>query len=252
MLRLVAGATFSLHSGALDHDSLIGQPDGVLISTNRGTRLLALRPTFAEQIVERKRRAQPIYPKDLGAILIHADLYPGASVVEAGTGTGALTMTALRAVGPGGRVSSYELRPDFAAAARAAIVETLGEVPSNLELKEGEVSRDLTEREVDRLLLDLPEPWEAVGAAAGALRPGGLIFAHCPNVSQVQRFCDALRQEGGFGLIETVELLERGWTVRGRSMRPSHRMVAHTGFLTFARRLASGDVFETEGEGFRG
>jgi tRNA (adenine57-N1/adenine58-N1)-methyltransferase len=114
------------------------------------------------------------------------------------------------------------------------------------------VSRDLTEREVDRLLLDLPEPWEAVGAAAGALRPGGLIFAHCPNVSQVQRFCDALRQEGGFGLIETVELLERGWTVRGRSMRPSHRMVAHTGFLTFARRLASGNVFETEGEGFRG
>jgi tRNA (adenine57-N1/adenine58-N1)-methyltransferase len=252
MLRLVAGATFSLHSGALDHDSLIGQPDGVLISTNRGTRLLALRPTFAEQVVERKRRAQPIYPKDLGAILIHADLYPGATVVEAGTGTGALTMAALRAVGPGGRVSSYELRPDFAAAARAAIVETLGEVPSNLELKEGEVSRDLTEREVDRLLLDLPEPWEAVGAAAGALRPGGLIFAHCPNVSQVQRFCDALRQEGGFGLIETVELLERGWTVRGRSMRPSHRMVAHTGFLTFARRLASGDVFETEGEGFRG
>jgi len=123
MLRLVAGATFSLHSGALDHDSLIGQPDGVLISTNRGTRLLALRPTFAEHVVERKRRAQPIYPKDLGAILMHGDLYPGATVVEAGTGTGALTLAALRAVGPAGRVVSYELRPDFAAASRMAIEE---------------------------------------------------------------------------------------------------------------------------------
>jgi tRNA (adenine57-N1/adenine58-N1)-methyltransferase len=202
--------------------------------------------------VERKRRAQPIYPKDLGAILLHGDLYPGATVVEGGTGTGALTLAALWAVGQSGRVVSYELRPDFVAAARAAIEDTLGELPPNLDLKEGDICTGLTERDVDRLLLDIPEPWEAVAAAAAALRPGGVIFAHCPNVSQVQRFCDALRHEGGFGLIETVELLERGWTIRGRSMRPSHRMVAHTGFLTFARRLASSDVFETEGEGFRG
>lgn len=248
----MSGATYSLHSGALDHDALIGRPDGSLVTTNRGTRLLALRPTFAEQVVERKRSAQPIYPKDLGAVLVHGDLYPGATVVEAGTGTGALTLAALRAVGPLGRVVSYELRPDFAAAARAAIEEVVGELPPNLELKEGDVSSELSERDVDRVLLDLPEPWEAVGAAARALRPGGVIFAHCPNVTQVQRFCDALREAGGFGLIETLELLERGWTVRGRSLRPSHRMVAHTGFLTFARRLASQDVFETEGEGFRG
>jgi tRNA (adenine57-N1/adenine58-N1)-methyltransferase len=247
----VAGATFSLHSGALEHDSLIGQPDGVTVTTNRGTRLLALRPTFAEEVVERKRRAQPIYPKDLGAILLHGDLYPGASVVEAGTGTGSLTLAALRAVGPGGRVVSYELRPDFVAAARTAIEETLGELPANLELKEGDVCQDLSEREVDSLLLDLPEPWEAVAAAALALRAGGIVFAHCPNVSQVQRFSDALRAQGGFGLLETVELLERSWTVRGRSLRPSHRMVAHTGFLTFARRLAGDGTFETEGEGYR-
>jgi tRNA (adenine57-N1/adenine58-N1)-methyltransferase len=202
--------------------------------------------------VERKRRAQPIYPKDLGAIVVHADLYPDAVVVEAGTGTGALTLAALRAVGRGGRVVSYELRPDFLAAARTAIEDTLGELPPNLELKGGDISQDLSEREVDRVLLDLPEPWLAVPAVVEALRPGGIVFAHCPNVTQSQRFCDALREAGGFGLIEMVELFERGWTVRGRSLRPSHRMVAHTGFLTFARRLASADVFETEAEGFRG
>jgi tRNA (adenine57-N1/adenine58-N1)-methyltransferase len=235
----------------IEHDSLIGQPDGCMVSTNRGSRLLALRPTFAEHVVERRRRAQPIYPKDLGAILLRADLYPGAVVVEAGTGTGALTMAALRAVGPEGRVISYELREDFLVEARTAIEETLGPLPDNLELKLGDVCRDLTERDVDRFLLDLPEPWEAVEAAALALRPGGIVFSHSPNVSQVQRFSDALRLQGGFGLLETVELLERSWTVRGRSLRPSHRMVAHTGFLTFARRLAGDGTFETEGEGFR-
>lgn len=202
--------------------------------------------------MERKRRAQPIYPKDLGAILLHGDLHPGALVVEAGTGTGALTLTALRAVGSGGRVVSYELRPEFLAAARTAIEETLGGLPPNLELKLADVTRELSERDVDRVLLDLPEPWTAVPAAAQALRPGGLIFAHCPNVTQAQRFCDALREAGGFGLLQTLELLERGWTVRGRSLRPTHRMVAHTGFLTFARRLASPEIFETESEGFRG
>ena len=201
--------------------------------------------------MERKRRAQPIYPKDLGAILVHGDIYPGATVVEAGTGTGALTLAALRAVGPEGRVVSYEVRSEFLAAARAAIEETLGGLPANLELKEGDVASELSEREVDRLLLDLPEPWEAVPVTAAALRPGGLLFAHCPNVSQAQRFSDRLREHGGFGLLETVELLERSWTVRGRSLRPSHRMVAHTGFLCFARRLASAETFETEAEGFR-
>lgn len=201
-------------------------------------------------MTERKRRAQPIYPKDLGAILIRADLYPGARVLEAGTGTGALTLAALRAVGPAGHVTSYEAREDFAKAAQEAIEQTLGGLPPNLELKVGDVYAGVEEREVDRVLLDLPEPWQAVPMVAAALRPGGIVFAHCPNVSQVQRFCDALRDAGGFGLIETVELLERGWTVRGRSLRPAHRMVAHTGFLTFARRLAGPDGFETEGEGF--
>jgi tRNA (adenine57-N1/adenine58-N1)-methyltransferase catalytic subunit len=249
-LVLAAGATYSTHAGSLAHDTLIGQPEGTIATTNLGRRLLALRPTFAEQVVERKRRAQPIYPKDLAAILVHADVSPGDLVVEAGTGTGALTMAVWRAVGPTGRVVSYEAREDFHAAALAAVREVLGEVPANLELKVGDVYEGLAERGADRVLLDLPEPWRAVPGAAAALRPGGMVFAHCPNASQVQRFCDELREQGGFGLLETVEVLERGWTVRGRSLRPSHRMVAHTGFLTFARRLAGPEVFEAEGEGF--
>jgi tRNA (adenine57-N1/adenine58-N1)-methyltransferase len=249
-VRLAAGATFSLHSGALAHDDLIDRPEGTVVTTRMGSRLLALRPTFAEQVTDRKRRAQPIYPKDLGAIVMRADLHPGAFVVEAGTGTGALTLAALRAVGPSGRVTSYEVREDFHRAAQAAVEDSLGAAPPNLELKVGDVYEGISERGVDRVLLDLPEPWQAVAHVAEALRPGGLVFAHCPNVSQVQRFCDALRDRGGFGLLATVEVLERHWTVRGRSLRPAHRMVAHTGFLTFARRLAGDEGFESEGEGF--
>ena len=148
-------------------------------------------------------------------------------------------------------VVSYELREEFLELARRAVVETLGAVPPNLVLKQGVVYGGVEERDIDRVLLDLAEPWQAVGAVRDALRAGGIVFAHCPNVSQVQRFFDCLREVRGFGLLEAYEVLQRGWTVRGRSMRPSHRMVAHTGFLCFARRLADDDVFEPEGEGFR-
>lgn len=247
---LADGASTSLHSGTVQHSDLIGKPEGTIIQSNRGTRLLAVRPTFAELVVGRRRQAQPIYPKDLGAILVAADIRPGLAVLEVGTGTGALTTALLRAVGPGGRVISVEAREDFLEAARAAIVEMLGEDPPNLDLRLGDIAAGVPERDLDRVMLDLPEPWAAVEVAAACLRPGGIVFAHCPNVSQVQRFVDALRERGGFGLMETVEVLQRGWTVRGRSLRPAHRMVAHTGFLTFARRLATDDTFETEGEGF--
>jgi tRNA (adenine57-N1/adenine58-N1)-methyltransferase len=250
-VRLKAGERHSLHSGVIEHDELIGRPEGIVVTTQMGARLLAVRPTFAEQVTGRVRQAQPIYPKDLGAILIGADIHPGARVLEAGTGTGALTLALLRAVGPDGVVVSYEQREDFLEAAKRAIAETLGGLPPNLELKLGDVYAGVDEREMDRVLLDLPEPWQAVPAARVALRPGGIIFAHCPNVSQVQRFFDCLREVRGFGMLEVFEVLQRGWTVRGRSMRPSHRMVAHTGFLCFARRLAEDDLFEPEGEGFR-
>jgi len=250
-VRLKPGERHSLHSGVIAHDELIGRPEGVVVTTQMGARLLAVRPTFAEQVTGRVRQAQPIYPKDLGAILVSADIHPGARVLEAGTGTAALTLALLRAVGREGRVISYEQREDFLVAAKRAIADTLGEVPPNLDLKLGDAYAGLEERDIDRVLLDLPEPWQAVPAAKVALRPGGIVFAHCPNVSQVQRFFDCLREVRGFGMLEVFEVLQRGWTVRGRSLRPSHRMVAHTGFLCFARRLAEDDLFEPEGEGFR-
>ena len=250
-VRLQAGERYSIHSGLILHDDLIGRPEGTMATTQLGARLLAVRPTFAEQVTGRRREAQPIYPKDLGAILIGADLHPGARVLEAGTGTGALTMAALRAVGQAGSVVSYEAREEFLEAAKRAIVDTMGEIPPNLTLKLGDVYAGVGEREMDRVLLDVPEPWQAAETAKAALRPGGIVFAHCPNVSQVQRFFDCLRELKGFGMLEAFELLQRGWTVRGRSMRPSHRMVAHTGFLCFARRLAADTLFEPEGEGFR-
>ena len=250
-VRLRAGERHSIHSGLIQHDEVIGRPEGIVVTTQLGARLLAVRPTFAEQVTGRRRQTQPIYPKDLGAILIAADLYPGAHVLEAGTGTGALTMAALRAVGERGSVVSYEVREEFLEAATRAIVDTLGSVLGNLTLKLGDVYAGIEERDMDRVLLDLAEPWQAVPHLKAALRPGGIVFAHCPNVSQVQRFFDCLREVRGFGMLEAFELLQRGWTVRGRSMRPSHRMVAHTGFLCFARRLAEDELFEPEGEGFR-
>jgi tRNA (adenine57-N1/adenine58-N1)-methyltransferase len=250
-VRLRGGERYSIHSGLIQHDDLIGQPEGTMVTTQLGARLLAVRPTFAEQVTGRRRQTQPIYPKDLGAILVSADIHPGARVLEAGTGTGALTMAALRAVGPTGSVVSYEAREEFLEAATRAIVETMGEIPSNLVLKLGDVYAGVEEREMDRVLLDLSEPWQAAAVVKEALRPGGIVFAHCPNVSQVQRLFDCLRELRGFGMLEAFELLQRGWTVRGRSMRPSHRMVAHTGFLCFARRLAGDELFEPEGEGFR-
>jgi tRNA (adenine57-N1/adenine58-N1)-methyltransferase len=250
-VRLKAGERHSLHSGAIAHDDIIGRPEAVIVTTQLGARLLAVRPTFAEQVTGRRREAQPIYPKDLGAILVGADIHPGARVLEAGTGTGALTLAALRAVGPSGVVISYELREEFLEAARRGITETLGELPPNLTLRLGDIYLGVDERDMDRVLLDLAEPWQAVPAVRSALRPGGIVFAHCPNVSQVQRFFDCLREVRGFAMLEVFEVLQRGWTVRGRSLRPSHRMVAHTGFLCFARRLAEDDLFEPEGEGFR-
>jgi tRNA (adenine57-N1/adenine58-N1)-methyltransferase len=250
-VRLKAGERHSLHSGVIEHDALIGRTEGVVVTTQLGARLLAVRPTFAEQVTGRVRQAQPIYPKDLGAILVGADIHPGARVLEAGTGTGALTLAAIRAVGQDGVVVSYEQREDFLEAATRAITETLGGLPPNLTLKLGDVYQGVEERDMDRFLLDLPEPWQAIPAVRSALRPGGIVFAHCPNVSQVQRFFDSLREARGFGMLEVFELLQRGWTVRGRSLRPSHRMVAHTGFLCFARRIADEELFEPEGEGFR-
>ncbi len=248
-VTLQGGAKQSLHTGTIPHDELIGQPAGSIVRTHRGSPLLALRPTFAELLVERERpQIQPIYPKDLGGILVHADVFPGARVLEAGTGTGALTMALARAVGPAGCVTSYEAREDSHEAAERSIRQVLGGLPQNVALKVGSVYGPIEEREMDRVLLDVPEPWEAVATSAAALLPGGVTMALCPNIDQSLRYCDALRQHGGFGLLDTFELLERHWVVGRQDVRPLRRMVAHTGFLTTARRLAGEEGFEARPE----
>jgi tRNA (adenine57-N1/adenine58-N1)-methyltransferase len=181
------------------------------------------------------RGAQVIYPKDLGAIVMAADIFPGAEVLEAGTGSGALTMTLLRAVGVEGRVISEEIREDFARRAVANIRRFMGETP-NLEVRIRDIYQGIDVHEVDRIVLDLPEPWRIVDGVAKALRPGGYVASFLPTVLQVKQLVDTLTRQGAFALVETVELLERHWHVADLSIRPEHRMVAHTGFLTVARK----------------
>jgi tRNA (adenine57-N1/adenine58-N1)-methyltransferase catalytic subunit len=183
-----------------------------------------------------KRGAQVVYPKDLAMILLHGDVHPGAIVLEAGAGSGALTMALLRAVGPEGRVVTYELREDFAALARANVEAFLGKA-ENLEIKIGSVYERVEETDIDRVVLDVPEPWRVLEGAARALRPGGIFVAYLPTVLQVHSLVEALREDPSWTLVSSFETLVRPWHVEGRSVRPEHRMVAHTGFITTARRI---------------
>jgi tRNA (adenine57-N1/adenine58-N1)-methyltransferase len=185
------------------------------------------------------RTAQVIYPKDLGPILIWADLFPGARVVEAGVGAGALSMALLRAIGDDGKLFSYEIREDFAALAQKNVSRYFGPAP-NWRITLGDVGAALDENEIDRVLLDLPEPWSVIESVWKALRPGGILLCYLPTVLQVKGLVDALRDDKRFACIETSESLMRFWHFKGMSARPEHRMVAHTGFLTSARRLADG------------
>jgi tRNA (adenine57-N1/adenine58-N1)-methyltransferase catalytic subunit len=241
-LRILrSGRNVSLRGTPFPCDSLIGLAEGSTIETPHGERLLLLRPTYAQLIPALPRRAQPIYPKDLGPILAWGDIGPGTLVVEVGIGAGALTIGLLRAVGPTGRLVSYELREDFAAAARENVARFHGEA-SNWTLRVADALAGIEERHVDRIVVDLPEPWHLLDTAFTAMRPGGVMTAFVPTAIQVKNLVDGFRAHGGFGAVETLETLLRNWHVQDRSVRPVHRMVAHTGFLVFARRLAPGDV----------
>ncbi len=239
LVRLSAGATFQTHAGVVAHDEIIGGGEGVEVAARRregkdtaSRRLLVLRPTLSDLVVKMPRGAQVIYPKDLGTIIMKADLYPGARVLEAGVGSGALSMVALRA---GCIVVGYELRDDFAERARMNVAAALGDdAPYRVEVRD--VYDGIDEQHLDRVLLDLPEPWRALPSAEKALRPGGILLAYLPSINQTADLRAALATNG-FGLAETIEVLQRSWHIEGRSVRPDHRMVAHTGFLTTARRL---------------
>jgi tRNA (adenine57-N1/adenine58-N1)-methyltransferase catalytic subunit len=237
LITLADGGEFHTHAGVLAHDGIIGQADGVTVRTTRNARLTAVRPTLAEYVLEMPRGAQVIYPKDIGPILVLADVFPGARILESGVGSGALTTALLRAIGPTGHITGYEIRDDFAQRAVANVHGFLGaDVPLDVEVRD--VYEGIDERELDRVMLDLPEPWRVVKHAASTLRPGGILLAYLPTILQVGRLREEIASSP-FGMAETVEVLQRGWHVEGQSIRPDHRMVAHTGFLTHARLLAS-------------
>jgi tRNA (adenine57-N1/adenine58-N1)-methyltransferase len=235
------GGHISIRGAPLPCDELIGLPEGSLVETPAGETLLLLRPTYAQLIPNLPRQAQPIYPKDVGPILMWGDIAAGMHVVEVGTGPGALTIALLRVVGPTGHVTSYEAREDFARLARDNVTRYVGETP-NWTLRVGDAFAGLVERDADRMVIDLAEPWRLLDEVAAALRPGGVVTGFVPTALQVKQLVDELRAHGSFGAVETLETLTRFWHVRDRSLRPTHRMVAHTGFLIFARRLASGSV----------
>jgi tRNA (adenine57-N1/adenine58-N1)-methyltransferase len=233
LVTLREGGQFHTHAGVTPHELIIGQPDGSTVRSPSGARYLALRPTLADFVLSMPRGAQVIYPKDLGPLLILADVFPGARILEAGVGSGALSMTLLRA---GADVVGYELREDFAAKAQANVASFLGEgQPYRVEIRD--VYEGIDETGLDRILLDLPEPWRVVKHALTALRPGGIFVSYLPSIVQVSQLRDAL-DGASFVLPQTVEVLQRSWYVEGHAVRPDHRMVAHTGFLTAARRPA--------------
>lgn len=247
LARLAEGKAFHSHTGVLPHAELIGKPDGSYVRSTGGGTFLALRPTLADYVLRMGRAATIIYPKDMGAILTYGDIYPGATVLEAGIGSGALTLALLRAVGERGRVVSYEVRPEFAAKAQENVRSFAPDLFDHLTVRMGDIYEEIMERDVDRIVLDVPEPWRAIPNAVEALRPGGIFLCYVPTTLQLHHVAQDLQSNPAFGLVEQFEVILRPWDAGPMTMRPAHRMVAHTGFITTARRLSA-----APGEGFPG
>ena len=237
LVRLRSSVEFQSHTGNFAHEELIGREEGTWVTTSRGHRLLAVKPTMADYSTKMPRIATVIYPKDLATILIQGDVFPGARILEAGSGSGAVTMILMRAVGEDGCVFSYDIRSDMIEITRANVGAMLSD-RGNLVLKLGDVYQGFDEKDLDRIVLDLPEPWQVVPHASDGLVPGGIFLSFLPTVPQVQQLTEALRRQQTFDLVETTEVLLRPWTFSGRSVRPSHRMVGHTGFITTARKCS--------------
>ena len=223
--------------GEILADRLLAIEEGSRVKLSSGETFIVLRPTYADLIPHLPRNAQVIYPKDAGPLLIWGDVFPGATVIEGGTGAGALTIALLRAVGASGRLISYELREEFAAAARRNVAAFFGDAP-NWTLKLRDLYQGFDETGVDRLFIDVAEPARALDAIAHALRPGGVLVCWVPTAMQLKDTVEALQHRSNFGEIESFETLQRHWQVKGLSVRPVHRMVAHSGFAIVARRLS--------------
>jgi tRNA (adenine57-N1/adenine58-N1)-methyltransferase catalytic subunit len=235
LVVLAEDGEFHSHAGFVRHDAFLGEEEGVTVRTATGARYTALRPTLTDFVLRMPRGAQVIYPKDIGPIMVLADIHPGVRVLEAGVGSGALSMALVRA---GADVTGYEVRDDFAARARANVEAFVGgeAAAARYRVEVRDVYEGIDQHQLDAVILDLPEPWQVVKAAVEALRRGGTILAYSPSVVQVAKMRAALA-DSEFELAHTVEILQRSWHVEGDAVRPDHRMVAHTGFLTSARLI---------------
>lgn len=238
-VRLEAGKEFSTKKGQLKHDDMIGQPEGTVLVSSLGGQYQVFRPLLSEYVVSMPRGAAIVYPKDAAHIVTMADVFPGARVVEAGAGSGALTLYLLRAVGPSGTVGSYEVREDFAEIARRNVEQVAGpDAPWSLTI--GDVREVMVENEVDRLILDMVDPWTCVPLAADRLVPGGIVCAYVATTTQLSLFVETLRADGGFTEPHAWETSMRDWHLEGLAVRPIHGSVGHTAFLVTARRMAPG------------
>ncbi|WP_043627930.1 tRNA (adenine-N1)-methyltransferase [Nonomuraea candida] len=240
-ITLKEDGVFHTHKGAIPHSDLIGQPEGSVVRSSGGTQYLAFRHLLQDYTLAMPRGAAVIYPKDASMIVGMADIFPGARVIEAGVGSGALTCFLLRAVGPEGHVTSYERREDFADVARKNVEKFYGgPMEDNWRLVVGDLVASIDETDVDRVILDMLAPWECVDAAAKALTPGGVICCYVATTTQMSKTVEAIRDHGCFTEPQAWETLVRDWHVEGLAVRPDHRMIGHTGFLVTARRMADG------------
>lgn len=239
-ITLERGKDFHTAKGAIAHDDILDGPEGVVVSSTNGTKYLVQRPLLRDFVLSMPRGATVIYPKDAAMIVGLADIYPGARVVEAGAGSGAMTCSLLRAVGDSGYVHSYERREDFADIAAANVEKYFGREHPAWEITVGDLAESLTDTNVDRAVLDMLAPWECVEAVHRALRPGGVLCVYVATTTQMSRTVEALRSMGGWTEPESIETLLRSWHVEGLAVRPNHRMGGHTGFLITTRRLADG------------
>lgn len=245
-ITLEPGKVFHSHKGGIAHDAIIGLPDGSVVANEVGVEYLALRPLLSDFVMSMPRGAAIVYPKDAVQILAQADVFPGATVVEAGVGSGALSLWLLRAIGPQGRLHSFERREEFAEVARGNVATFHGHDPENWSITLGDLAEALpqtvAEASVDRVVLDMLAPWECIGEVSRALKPGGVVLCYVATVTQLSRVAEAIRATGEYTEPQANETMVRGWHVQGLAVRPDHRMIAHTGFLITARRLAPDTV----------
>jgi len=243
---LAPGGEFHTHRGAIDHDTVIGLPEGSVVKSTNGDAFLVLRPLLIDYVMSMPRGAQVIYPKDAAQIVHEGDIFPGARVLEAGAGSGALTCSLLRAAGPAGQVISYEVRDDHAEHARRNVATFFGREPDNWRLVIGDVmDSELADASVDRVVLDMLAPWDVLETIARVLVPGGVLIVYVATVTQLSKTVEALREQQCWTEPRAWETLQRGWNVVGLAVRPQHNMRGHTAFLISARRLAPGTVTPT-------